>query len=36
MDAYINSYQVHSNNLNKDENKNEQSDSDNESHNLKN
>ena len=31
MDAYINSYQVHSNNLNKDENKNEQSDSDNES-----
>ena len=31
MDAYINSYQIHSNNLNEDENKNEQSDSDNES-----
>ena len=31
MDAYINSYQVHSNNLNEAENKNEQSDSDNES-----
>ena len=31
MDAYINSYQVHSNNLNETENKNEQSDSDNES-----